>query len=171
VLLTSLTAELVSFPLNRNRRNPSSWTIQINKREIKDLHSIPRPFNHVEKKNHEENPVRRQYTSLKIFGSRLKEPILLTEEISYEEISGAVRITRSRSGEYYMHVPKKTKFHDLPQLKPQAERKVRLFFQFIYIYNSKTNPLLNSTVTPCAETGDFAGSWRSPVPDGVLTNW
>ena len=145
VLSTSLYRKLIFYSSlwfscpNRKRKNPSSWTIQIDQRQIKELRSIPRPLNHPEKKNGVKG-ARRSWSTFQLFPTMMKTNILLTEDISNAGIGGAVRITRSRTGHYDMHVPMVTPWESLPQLKPEAERKVCLF---PCIYNPKRIPTLS----------------------------
>ena len=106
----------------RSRKQPSSWTIEIDKENIKSVKTVDRPS--TRHKNDNKDIKRRKWSEVSLFPNFMGGKIFLTEEIPSEEINSGVKITRNRLGHFHMHVPISTSWEDLPKLKPEAERKV-----------------------------------------------
>ena len=112
-----------TFKLNyRSRKHPSSWTIEIDATDVRSVNTIPRPV--TRHKNDAKHANRRQWTEVSIFEKMLGGKLLLTEKIPGEAIVAGIKITRNRLGHFHAHVPITTNWDDLPNLKPESERKV-----------------------------------------------
>ena len=111
----------------RSRREPSSWTIAVEKRYIKSVETVARPKTR-KKDDNRHDPHRRNWTKVILFPAFTKgtPPLLLTEEIPGGVIDGAVKITRNRLGHFHMHVPISTPWKNLPKLKDESKRVVAL---------------------------------------------
>ncbi|UPR01611.1 putative IS605 transposase [Chloropicon primus] len=107
----------------RQRQQPSSWTIEIDARELKNVETIERP--NTRHKDDTKHKKRRKWTKLEVFKKKMAGgPLYLTEEIPGGKIEGAVKITRNRLGQFHMHIPIATPWDRLPPLKPENKRKV-----------------------------------------------
>ncbi|UPR03652.1 putative IS605 transposase [Chloropicon primus] len=107
----------------RQRQQPSSWTIEIDARELKNVETIERP--RTRHKDDTKHKKRRKWTKLEVFKKKMAGgPLYLTEEIPGGKIEGAVKITRNRLGQFHMHIPIATPWDRLPPLKPENKRKV-----------------------------------------------
>ena len=106
----------------RSRKQPSSWTIEIDKANIRSVETVDRPS--TRRKNDTKYANRRKWSKVSLFKQLMGGEIFLTEAIPSEEIKSGVKITRNRLGHFHMHVPISTSWDDLPKLKPEAERKV-----------------------------------------------
>jgi transposase len=106
----------------RSRKQPSAWTIEIDKVNIGKVTTIDRPI--TRHKNDSKHAYRHKWSEVSIFEKEFGGKMLLTEAIPNETISGGVKITRNRLGHFHMHVPIKTSWEELPKLKPEAERLV-----------------------------------------------
>ncbi|UPR01096.1 putative IS605 transposase [Chloropicon primus] len=110
-------------PWLKDTPQPSSWTIEIDARELKNVETIERP--NTRHKDDTKHNKRRKWTKLEVFKKKMAGgPLYLTEEIPGGKIEGAVKITRNRLGQFHMHIPIATPWDRLPPLKPENKRKV-----------------------------------------------
>ena len=107
----------------RSRKQPSSWTIEVDGRDIKRVETIDRPKTRY--KNDTKHAGRRKWAKVSLFEKALGGPLLLTEPVPSDIKYAAVKITRNRLRHFHMHVQWScTKWEELPRPKPEAEREV-----------------------------------------------
>jgi hypothetical protein len=113
----------------KDRTDPSSWTIKIQHRYIENAESLPRPTaKKVTVDAHNPNAKRRNWTRIRMF-SRSKcfdgKPlgdIWLAEDFvgKFGPIAHDCKLTRDRRGKFYLHIPVTT---PLPPTVPEAQRE------------------------------------------------
>ena len=108
----------------RRRCDPSAWTITVDRVCIRQVTSIRRPCTRLKNDAANDATGRRTWTSVTLFPTFLRTPLLLTREVAGGSIDGAVKLTRSRRGNFYMHIPHKVAASSIPAPKPEEERKV-----------------------------------------------
>ena len=141
----------------RNKRKPSSWTITVHQQKI-TTETVPRP--HTRKKDDNKDTNRRKWTSIKLFPTFIKGPIYLTRPI--EKVDGAVRITRNRRGQFFMHVPTKVPFTDIPARKAQAQRTVVALDPGVRTFQTTFSPT-DGCGEYCAKENGFAAVFKEAL--------
>ena len=93
-------------------------------------------------------------------GGPSKGPIYLTRPI--EKVDGAVRITRNRRGQFFMHVPTKVPFTDIPARKAQAQRTVVALDPGVRTFQTTFSPT-DGCGEYCAKENGFAAVFKEAL--------
>ena len=114
----------------KDKGDPSGWTIKIQHRYIHRVDTLPRPTSkEVVVNEHNPNAKRRNWTRITMFrtfkladGKPLGD-IWISEDFvgKFGPIEHDCRLTRDRLGKFYLHIPVATR---LPQTIPEATREV-----------------------------------------------